>query len=70
MVLLDHEAEELQAARAFLSEVRRQYPKKLVPSSRLRGLIRWDETRQEYQFCEWMARRVQQHYLRVGASPN
>lgn len=68
--LLDHEAEELQAARSFLSELRRQSMPVLVPEGRGRGLIAWDDTRQEYAFADPVARRVQQHYLRVGASPN
>lgn len=68
--LLDHEAEELQAARVFLSELRRQSLPSLVPAKRCRGLLRWDDARQEYAFATHVARRVQQHYLRVGASPN
>jgi hypothetical protein len=68
--LLDHEAEELQAARTFLSELRRQSLPTLVPEKRGRGLIAWDDARQEYSFTAHVAWRVQEHYLRVGASPN
>jgi len=68
--LLDHEAEELQAARTFLSELRRQGVPGLIPARRGRGLIIWDEARQEYSFTAHVAWRVREHYLRVGASPN
>jgi hypothetical protein len=68
--LLDHEAEELQAAKAFLSELRRQAENRLVPAKRGRGLLAWDDGRQEYSFTAHIAWRVQEHYLRVGASPN
>ncbi len=71
-LLLDHEAEEIHAARAFLSELRRQGHPALV---RVREAgpqrqLSWDEQRQEYGFTERVARRVQQHYLSVNAGLN
>jgi hypothetical protein len=70
--LLEYEAEELQAARAFLSEVRRQFPELGRVVRRVRGPkpLRWDERCQEYQFLPPVAQRVQGHYLRVGAGVN
>jgi hypothetical protein len=70
--LLDYEVEELQATRAFLSEVRRQAcgPQNLVPERRGRQPLSWDERRKEYGFSPRMAARVHLHYLRAGASMN
>lgn len=68
--LLDHEAEELLAAKLFLSELRRTCAKRLIPHGRGQGLIVWDERRREYLFTAQAAWRVQQHFLRAGASPN
>lgn len=68
--LLDHEAEELLAARTFLSELRRCSFKQLIPPRRAQRVIVWDKRRQEYLFTAQAAWRVQQHFLRVGASPN
>jgi hypothetical protein len=69
LLLLDHETEELQAAKEFLSELRRRSVVSLVPERR-RRIIRWDEAHQEYLFNPRMLQRVQDHYLRTGASPN
>ncbi|MCS6976773.1 MAG: hypothetical protein NZM31_07145 [Gemmatales bacterium] len=68
--LLDHEAEELLAARHFLSELRKTSARKIIPLRRARGLIVWDERRREYLFTAQAAWRVQEHFLRAGASPN
>ncbi len=70
--LLDHEAEEIQAARAFLSELRRQGHPALVRVGEAgpQRQLRWDERRQEFRFADPVAWRVQQYYLSVGASCN
>ena len=70
--LLEYEAEELQAARAFLSEVHRQCPELGRVVRRVRGPkpVRWDEHGQEYLFMPPVAQRVHWHYLRVGAGVN
>jgi hypothetical protein len=70
--LLEYEAEELQAARSFLSEVRRQCPTLGRVVRRVRGpkSVRWDERGQEYVFVPPVAQRVHWHYLRVGAGVN
>ncbi len=71
-VLLDHEAEELHATRAFLSELRREAtgPLALVPDRKGKHQLSWDERRREYGFTNRTAERVSQHYRRVGASLN
>jgi hypothetical protein len=69
---LEYEVEELQAARAFLSELCRQTDGEL-PILRTRGgasPLTWDAQRQEFIFSEWVAYRVLQLYRRVGASIN
>ena len=70
--LLDYEAEELQAARAFLSEVRRQWPEIGHMSGKPGGALplAWDEQHDEYVFTSPVAERIQRHYLRVGAGVN
>ena len=70
--LLDYEAEELQACRAFLSEVRRLLPPVRRVLRRLKGPppVVWDKRHQEYVFTPPVAERVHGHYLRVGAGVN
>jgi hypothetical protein len=69
--LLDHEAEELQAARAFLTELRRQTDRAaLIPLGRGRPPVCWHEQVREYDFTGRAARRMHQHYLRAGACLN
>jgi hypothetical protein len=70
--LLDHEAEELQAVRAFLSELRRQSPTPdiLIPERRACQHLRWDERHGQYVFTAAVAQRIHQYYLRAGVSLN
>ncbi len=70
--LVTHEAEELQALQAFLTEARRQNPspRSLVPPCRRAAQLRWDESRGEYAFLGPMIHRLHQYYRRTGASVN
>jgi hypothetical protein len=71
--LLDHEAEELQAVRAFLTEIRRGSEEEFrlfIPRQHGLDQLTWDETRHEYSFTGPVALKVCQHYLRVGACLN
>jgi hypothetical protein len=68
--LLDHEAEEIQAARDFLSELRRQSQDPGNAVGRVPHSLHWDERRQEYGFSEPVAWQVLKHYLSAGACLN
>lgn len=69
---LEYEVEELQAARAFLSELCRQTNGELPILRKRSGTtpITWDAHREEFVFSDWVAYRVLQLYRRVGASVN
>jgi hypothetical protein len=70
--MLDYEAEELQAARALLSEVRREWPElpRVLCKSGGPQPVAWDDRYEEYLFASPIAERVHHHYLRAGAGPN
>jgi hypothetical protein len=71
-LMLDYEAEELQACRVFLTEARRQFPAVRRVFRKVRGPqpVEWDKRYQEYVFTPPVAERVHCHYLRVGAGVN
>jgi hypothetical protein len=70
-VLLEHEAEELLAARAFLTELHRAgVPRRMLLCGGEIPPLAWSDVRKEFDFTSALAMRLAQHALRAGVAVN
>jgi len=70
-LLLEHEAEELLAARAFLTQLhRRGLPRHKLLRAAATPPLSWSDYRHEFDFTACLAHRLAQHALRSGAGVN
>jgi hypothetical protein len=69
-ILLPHEVDEIQAARSFLSEVRRLECPMPFADSRGLGMLRWNDDANQYEFDTRTSHRLMTAFLHQRASLN